>query len=129
MEELKIKVEKNDEMSPMMRQYLELAEKAVSYIFGANPSGYCYVSGFGSNPMNHPHHRPSGFLKQTMPGMLAGGPCGHLIDEEAKKHLQGRVPLKCYLDSYGSYSTNEVAIYWNSALTLVMAMLMEENCF
>lgn len=109
-------------------KYLELAEKAVSYILGANPSGYCYVSGFGSNPMCHPHHRPSGFLKQTMPGMLAGGPCSHLIDEEAKKYLQGRVPLKCYLDSYGSYSTNEVAIYWNSALTLVLAMLMEENC-
>lgn len=108
------------------KEYLELAEKSVSFLLGANPSDYCYVTGFGTHCTEHPHHRPSGFLKKTMPGMLAGGPCGRLIDEDAKKYLQGLPPLKCYCDTTPSFSTNEIAIYWNSALTLIMAWLMNE---
>lgn len=108
------------------KKYLVQAEKNVSFLMGANPSDYCYITGFGTRCTSHPHHRPSGFLKKTMPGMLAGGPCGNLLDADAKKYLQGLPPLKCYSDTTPSYSTNEVAIYWNSALTLGMAWLMKE---
>ncbi|MFG1812466.1 glycoside hydrolase family 9 protein [Kribbella sp. NPDC049174] len=30
-------------------------------------------------------------------------------------------PAKCYLDEIGSYSTNEVAVNWNSALAWLTA--------
>jgi endoglucanase len=52
--------------------------------------------------------------------MLAGGPCGALLDAYAKEHLAGQPALKCYADAEPSYSTNEVAIYWNSAFVYTL---------
>jgi endoglucanase len=60
-----------------------------------------------------------------MPGMLAGGPDRGLHDPCAKSLLAGQPPAKCYVDDVQSYSTNEVAIYWNSPLVYVMAALMK----
>ena len=56
-----------------------------------------------------------------MPGMLAGGPCEGLYDHVAKEYLQGKPAACCYIDMEGSYSTNEVAIYWNSPLVYLTA--------
>ena len=105
------------------KEYFDVAKKQFDYILGCNPVNYCYVTGFGSNPTVNPHHRPSGALKKCMPGMLAGGPAAGLHDADAKKYLQGKSPLNCYIDVVGSYSTNEIAIYWNSPLVYVIAKL------
>ena len=104
-------------------RYFDVAKKHFDYILGCNPMNFCYVTGFGSKSPKYPHHRPSGALKKVMPGMLAGGAAEGLMDVHAKKHLQGKPPLQCYLDISGSYSTNEVAIYWNSPLVYVIAKL------
>lgn len=105
-------------------EYFHCFQRLLSYILGVNPVGYCYVTGFGSNPMKNPHHRPSGFKKMPMPGMLSGGPCAGLADHVAKAELKGVPPLKCFVDKQGSYSTNEIAIYWNSPLTLGLARML-----
>ena len=57
------------------------------------------------------------------PGALAGGPNSALQDPVAQQNLVGCKPAKCYLDELGSYSTNEVAINWNSALAWVAGYL------
>lgn len=95
------------------------------YLMGANPMGYCYITGQGTLSPTHNHHRPSQFTKQTVPGMLAGGPDSGLHDPYAKAVLAGKPPAKCYVDNDKSYSTNEVAIYWNSPLVYIMAKLMK----
>ena len=95
------------------------------YLMGANPMGYCYITGHGTLSPTGCHHRPSQFAKQTVPGMLAGGPDAGLEDPYAKAVLSGRPPAKCYTDNEQSYSTNEVTIYWNSPLVYVMAQLMK----
>lgn len=105
-------------------EYFHCFQRQISYILGVNPVDYCYVSGFGSNPMQNPHHRPSGFIKKAMPGMLSGGPGTGLNDSVAKEKLQGQAPLKCFIDHTGSYSTNEIAIYWNSPLTLALSRML-----
>jgi len=105
-------------------EYFHCFQRQISYILGVNPVDYCYVTGFGSNPMKNPHHRPSGFIKRAMPGMLSGGPGTGLNDEVAKKKLQGKAPLQCFIDHEGSYSTNEIAIYWNSAFTLGLSRML-----
>lgn len=105
------------------KEYLDAFKRQIHYILGVNPMNVCYVTGFGTNTVKHPHHRPSGFLKKTMPGMLSGGPGSSLADEVARKELQGQAPLKCFVDKTPSYSTNEVAIYWNSPLCLALAEL------
>lgn len=92
------------------------------YLLGRNPMGQCYVTGCGSDAIRHPHHRPSGFLGKAMPGMLSGGPCNWLADAVAKDLFTKETPpAKCLADMTGSYSTNEVTIYWNSALMMLLA--------
>lgn len=104
------------------REFLTAAGDQLHYLLGRNPMGLCYLTGCGSDAVRHPHHRPSGFLGKAMPGMLAGGPCGHRADPTAKGVLPENVPpAKAFLDMSGSYSTNEVAIYWNSAFILLLS--------
>ena len=103
------------------KEFREAAKAQIDYILGCNPVNYCYVTGEGTKSPVHPHHRPSGASGHVYPGMLSGGPCAGLMDAYAKEHLAGLSPLKCYADAEPSYSTNEVAIYWNSAFVYVLA--------
>ncbi len=102
------------------KEFLKASKAQVDYILGCNPVNYCYVTGAGTKQVVHPHHRPSGASGRVYPGMLSGGPCSGLLDAYAKEHLTKLPPLKCYADAQPSYSTNEVAIYWNSALVYVL---------
>lgn len=104
-------------------KYRIAAEKQLHYLLGVNPLSYCYVSGFGSQPMSRPHHRPSVAQGVCQPGMLSGGPCSGLADAVAKEHLQNMPAGKCFVDDHGSYSTNEICIYWNSPLIALVAAL------
>ncbi len=104
-------------------EFKNAAKAQIDYILGCNPLNYCYVTGTGTKRVINPHHRPSGASKKVYPGMLAGGPCAGLLDAYAKEHLSGLPPLKCYADAQPSYSTNEVAIYWNSAFVYVLARI------
>jgi endoglucanase len=97
----------------------------LNYLMGANPMGYCYITCQGSLSPTGNHHRPSQFMRQPVPGMLAGGPDSNLEDPYSKAVLSGRPSAKCYVDNDKSYSTNEVTIYWNSPLVYIMAQLMK----
>lgn len=99
------------------------AKKHYAYLLGANPLRRSYITGFGPNPPEHPHHRLSGAKGVPAKGMLAGGPDMYLHDPLAAELLAGKKPEECYLDILESYSTNEIAIYWNSALVLFIAVL------
>ena len=102
-------------------EYKAAAKYQLDYILGANPLNICYVTGCGSKSPLHPHHRPSGASGIVTAGMLSGGPSEWLQDECAKQNLQGQPPLKCFIDAQPSYSTNEVAIYWNSTFVYLLA--------
>ena len=98
------------------KKYLDAAMEQIHYLLGRNPMGVCYLTGCGTDAIKHPHHRPSGFLGKAMPGMLSGGPCAWLADEVVKDiSTKETAPAKTLADMTGSYSTNEVTIYWNSA--------------
>ncbi len=103
------------------------AEKQLHYLLGRNPNGMCYVTGYGTVSPQNPHHRPSIALKQAMPGMLVGGVNSDLTDSAAQKYLADTPPAKCYIDSDGSYSTNEITIYWNSPLIYLLSLTEEER--
>lgn len=102
-------------------EYLDYAKEAINYCFGKNSLGKSFVSGYGTDSMKNPHHRPSIAQGKAVPGMIAGGPNSRLEDTTAADNLEGLPPAKCYIDDKESYSTNEVDIYWNSPFVCAMA--------
>lgn len=104
--------------------YRTAAEQQLHYLLGVNPVDYCYVSCFGSNPMLHPHHRPSVALGVCQPGMLSGGAASGMMDACARAYLQGQPAGKSFIDKCESYSTNEICVYWNSPMVALLAGLI-----
>lgn len=101
-------------------KYMTAAKQQLDYLLGVNGLDFCYVSGVGEKCLTDPHHRPSQVAGKAVPGMLAGGPNPNLEDPYAQQVLSGKAPALCYADNQQSYSTNEVAIYWNSPLIAVL---------
>jgi endoglucanase len=113
-------------------RYLNGASEAMNYLLGRNGLNRSYVSGYGEAPMQNPHHRFWAFeANSSFPhppaGALAGGPNSGLEDPFAAANLQGCAPQKCYADDFQSYSTNEVAINWNSPLAWLAAFLDDKS--
>ncbi len=108
-------------------EYLVAAEKQLHYLLGRNPNGVCYVTGYGTVSPQNPHHRPSIAKETAMPGMLVGGVNSDLADPAAQKYLADTPAAKCYIDDAGSYSTNEITIYWNSPLIYLLSLTEDEQ--
>lgn len=108
------------------KPYDSIIERNWDYLLGVNPMDVSYVTGLGEDAIMAPHHRPSDAdgVKEPVPGLVSGGPCVGLYDDAAKEMLQGQPPAKCFIDHMGSYSTNEITIYWNSPAVYVGAYLV-----
>ncbi|GGZ42581.1 glycoside hydrolase family 9 protein [Asticcacaulis endophyticus] len=104
------------------QNYFDQSLHLMDYLLGRNPNMISYVSGYGLNAMQHPHHRfwaPSKDknLPPPPPGVLAGGPQNRNAADPALKAIFANCkPQTCYIDHIDSYSTNEVAINWNAPL-------------
>ena len=107
-------------------KYLTNAQRCLNYVLGQNATGFCYVTGFGTHPTSHPHHRLSySHPKGTLPGFLAGGPNPMRQDAETDgvKYPENVPADESYLDYQPSYASNEVTINWNVTLFALTAGL------
>lgn len=102
-------------------QYNRASRVELDYLLGVNQTAYCYVTGYGTYCPEHVHHRPSQVAGVSTKGMLVGGPNSNADDPYAKSVLHDAQGGFCYVDNDSSYSTNEVTIYWNSPLTLLLS--------
>ncbi|GAA2592558.1 cellulase [Dactylosporangium fulvum] len=105
--------------------------EGLDYIFGRNALNQSYVTGYGEQHSKNQHsriyaHQRDPNFPPPPPGAIAGGPNTGLQDPKARKTLVGTQkgaplpkPQFCYLDDIMSWSTNEVAINWNAALSWV----------
>ncbi len=104
------------------RKYLDHALSNLDYILGRNATGYSFVTGFGSKPPMHPHHRPSiaDGVADPVPGLLVGGPNVKMQDscEYQFKEIE-----TAYVDHECSYASNEIAINWNAPLVYLVNAL------
>lgn len=93
----------------------------LNYILGKNPTGYCFVTGFGARPVMNPHYRPSmgDDLKDPHPGFLSGGPNHQRHDVKWVSGYLGDAPAMAFCDEEASYATNEIAINWNAPLSFI----------
>lgn len=102
--------------------YLASLRNDLHYIFGRNATGYCFVTGVGSRPPMHIHHRPSAAdgVDEPVPGFLAGGPNTIVPTDCGDESTRSSFPAKAYADQECSYSTNEIAINWNAPLIFAL---------
>jgi endoglucanase len=87
--------------------YLDVCADQIGYLYGRNQYNRSQVTGAGIDPPLNPHHRISGAdaAVEPYPGLLVGG---------------GETAID-WRDVQSSFSTNEVAINWNSALVFALA--------
>jgi MYXO-CTERM domain-containing protein len=88
-------------------RYVEVCSDQIAYLYGRNQYNRSYVTGAGIDPPLHPHHRISGSddIEEPYPGLLVGG---------------GQSATN-WKDQQSDFSSNEIAINWNSALAYALA--------
>jgi endoglucanase len=97
------------------QNYLSGALSNLDYIAGRNATGYSFVTGIGSKPVMHPHHRPSQAdgIEAPVPGLLSGGPNPGRQDGCTYPYTE---PETAFVDNVCSYASNEIAINWNAPI-------------
>ncbi|GAB3061476.1 glycoside hydrolase family 9 protein [Micromonospora schwarzwaldensis] len=113
-------------------KYRDGAVQSADYLFGRNALNMSYVTGWGEQNAHNQHsrifaHQLNPDLPNPPAGSLAGGPNAALQDPYAANLLAGCAPTLCYVDDINSYSTNEVAINWNSALAWLASFLADQG--
>ena len=99
------------------------ARAALNYILGENPMAYSMVSGYGARSTHrifsnqYSHDNKAGIP----PGYIPGGP------NNQNQTWYSNFAGKSYLDSNGNWTSNENAIYWNSALVFSAALEVGES--
>lgn len=106
------------------QSYRNAALSGIDYVLGRNALAQSYIRGYGTKASSNVHsrlyaHELDTQVSQAPPGAMAGGANEDASDPPADDVLQGCMPQLCYVDDVNSYSTNEVAINWNSALAWV----------
>jgi endoglucanase len=109
--------------------FYRAASDQLDWILGNNALHHSFVTGFGTNPVQHPWHWTYKDYGIVMPGWAVGGPNGFSAGADpALKAVQqqGTPPARCYVDlcsREGSWASNEGQISEEAALVFVTGML------
>lgn len=106
-------------------KYRQAALSTLDYFFGRNATGYCYLTGFGTQRVMNIHHRISAAdnIKEPVPGLVAGGANKGQEDAEFVPAYASNIPDESYQDNVGSYASNEIAINWNAYLVSMLGWI------
>lgn len=106
-------------------KYRQAALSTLDYFFGRNATGYCYLTGFGTQRVMNIHHRISAAdnIKEPVPGLVAGGANKGQEDAEFVPAYASNIPDESYQDNVGSYASNEIAINWNAYLVSLLGWI------
>jgi len=112
--------------SPLFHQ---AAIDQLNWALGNNALHHSFITGFGTNPVQHPYHWTYMALGKLMPGWAVGGPnASPNWADKPLLHLQqmGTPPELCYLDlcsREGSWASNEGEISEEAALVFLTGAL------
>lgn len=115
------------------QDYAATVVESMDYLLGRNAMNNSYITGYGTKYSQNQHsrwfaHQLDASLPSPPPGTIAGGPNSSYSDPVAVQTFnEGCVPQQCYLDDIASYSTNEMTINWNSALTWVASFVDDQR--
>ncbi len=114
--------------------YMNGVTTAFDYILGRNPMENSYVTGYGTNTTENPHHRYwCHQMKNDWPyapnGCLSGGPNSNMNDpmiQGAGYKIGELAPMLCYYDQVDAWSVNEITINWNAPLVWLSSFIEDE---
>lgn len=108
-------------------RYTNAAFENLHYILGRNAVSVSWVTQLGSNPIHHPHRRPSAADNnvEPWPGLMSGGPDPNR-DDPTMQTVPPAPPMRMWVDDQNAYSVNEIAINWNAPLVFVLAASLPE---
>ncbi|WP_237487028.1 glycoside hydrolase family 9 protein [Vibrio hippocampi] len=115
------------------KAFLVSATNAMDYILGRNPLSYSYVTGYGEDAYQNPHHRFWAYQADNNSpkppaGVLSGGPNSINFSDPIATNLRGKCTGQtCYVDDIGAWSLNEVTINWNSPLVWITTALNDNK--
>ena len=114
-------------------EYAAAVVESMDYLLGRNAMNNSYVTGYGTVYSQNQHsrwfaHQLDPALPSPPPGTVSGGPNSAYSDPIAVQTFNaGCAPQQCYLDDIQSYSTNEMTINWNSALSWVASFVDDQR--
>ncbi|HEU5156754.1 MAG TPA: glycoside hydrolase family 9 protein [Streptosporangiaceae bacterium] len=114
------------------QRYQAGAVQGMDYILGRNALNHSYVTGWGDVSSQNQHsrifaHQLDASLPNPPAGSISGGANANLDDPFAANLLAGCAPQFCFVDDINSFSTNEVAVNWNSALGWISSFLADQG--
>lgn len=108
--------------------YKNFAQDHLHYLLGKNSLNLSFVTTTGDTSPQHIHHRIAIAKNTLLPGALVGGANNSLEDPVTQQLFNAETAAaKCYVDDQESYSTNEVAIYWNSSFITLASMILKDQ--
>ncbi|HEY1872466.1 MAG TPA: glycoside hydrolase family 9 protein [Chitinophagaceae bacterium] len=101
------------------RKYIDGAMSNLDYLLGRNATGFCFITGFGTQSPMHPHcHSTYDTTSAPVPGLLVGGPNIGKLDKCRYSSSSG--PETSYTDSECAEASNEIALNWNAAMAYLV---------
>ena len=100
-----------------------VSSDAIHYVLGRNSLDQSFISGYGDKYPVNIHHRVTEIKDTINMGALVGGPNRSREDRMHTPYDENTPNAKNYLDHVMSYSTNEITIYYNSSLVLLLSGL------
>jgi endoglucanase len=96
----------------------EMIVESVDYILGKNAVGYCFITGYGSNPVLYMHHRATYGTNNILPGYMVSGPVryetavvSHKVLTDPQYGLDySTPPLKSFYDKWEFYRFTETDV-------------------
>ncbi|HSK95934.1 MAG TPA: glycoside hydrolase family 9 protein [Euzebyales bacterium] len=119
-------------------RYLDAVFESMDYLLGRNALNWSYVTGYGEPDFNsvNQHSRwwadqldPS--LPNPPPGSVSGGP--NSLEGTWDPTISSLYPnadcppQRCHVDHIQSWSTNEITVNWNSALSWVASFVADQE--
>ena len=115
-------------------RYEDAVVEGMDFLLGRNALNISYVTGYGDVFSQNQHsrmyaHQLNAELPRPPVGFIAGGPNSGIQDPVAQALLSGcpATPQFCYIDDIESWSTNEITINWNSALSWIASFVADQD--
>lgn len=114
------------------QRYVDAAQQGFHYLFGRNPLGRSYMTGYGEYAVQNPTstwyaNSVNPLRPVAPPGFLVGGANRTHPDIFSTEALTGCVGTTCHFDHIRAYSTNEPAINITAPFVWVTSFLLSAS--